>query len=664
MAYISDATLNRSIGDKVLYTRVTIMTFDFITTDEITGVVIGNPSYTNDSTSDIRRTMTIMLYPTDATFDVTVGSKVWMDKYVKVEIGVQKDFDDTIEYFNMGVFVIDNPSKTYSATENSLTLNCIDIMSRLTGIRGGVIEGITHVIPQNSNVRKTIIAILKEGRINRYVVDECEIDVPYDITVDGGSSLYDLLKELVNILPNYQIYFDVDGVFHYDKIPSGQNEPIMVNDDVWEQILIDYDTTYDFENVKNCIEVIGGAHDNPLYISTINYQRDSIWDEVCEDPSIVVESAKIRIPISVSNEEELNEFYMNLNGVKPNEYRLDNSLYKAGYICIEFPPLYEAVGKVSINGFRFVFEDFEPLVNQILMNNPIILDVTEQQPHYVYIRLSKINGYGWSRETDRWGSTTYQADYIGEYQPRATVYETNPSSPFFDSINYHCDASYSPNSASHGTIDGQPVDTLNIFVDEAWENLDDSLRTMVFQYSLSSSSDAPMDISSVMKTTDGYCKVAVYYKDGAKYILPTSEGSQLTVGKIRADLLTQGTHIARYEYGGTYSQIIMPYQPNTLGTLRIVCSGDEYDNIWSDDLAMQRAKFELYQKCRLLDTVTINVVPQYWLDTNWLVEITLPNKNGIEEKNQYLIKSITTDGGVDGSQSLTLMRYYPYYPSI
>ena len=79
---------------------------------------------------------------------------------------------------------------------------------------------------------------------------------------------------------------------------------------------------------------------------------------------------------------------------------------------------------------------------------------------------------------------------------------------------------------------------------------------------------------------------------------------------------------------------------------------------------MQRSKFELYQRCRLLDTVTINVVPQYWFDTNWLVEITLPNKNGIEEKNQYLIKSITTDGGVDGSQSLTLMRYYPYYPSI
>jgi hypothetical protein len=106
------------------------------------------------------------------------------------------------------------------------------------------------------------------------------------------------------------------------------------------------------------------------------------------------------------------------------------------------------------------------------------------------------------------------------------------------------------------------------------------------------------------------------------------------------------------------------YTPTSLGTLRIVLSGDEYDNIWSDDLAMQRAKFELYQRCRLLDTVTLTILPIYWLDVNWLVELTLPNETGTEETNQYLIKSISTDGGVSGTQTVTLMRYYPYYPSI
>ena len=108
-----------------------------------------------------------------------------------------------------------------------------------------------------------------------------------------------------------------------------------------------------------------------------------------------------------------------------------------------------------------------------------------------------------------------------------------------------------------------------------------------------------------------------------------------------------------------------PYDVNTLGTLRIVLSGDEYENIWSQDLAEQRAKFELYQRCRLQDNLTITCLPIYWLDTNWLVEITLPNEqSGEEQTAQYLIKSISTDGTMSGTQTVTLVRYYPYYPII
>ena len=659
--YISDDILNKSVGSKVLYTRVTIMTFDFITTDEITGVVIGNPSYTNDSTSDIRRTMNIMLYPTNSTFDVSRGGIIWMDKYVRVEIGVKMDYDDDITYFNMGTYVIDNPSKAYSATENSLTLNCVDIMSRLTGNRGGIIEGITHVIPQNSNVREAIIAILKEGRINRYVVDECEIDVPYDITVDGGSSLYDLLKELVNLLPNYQIYFDVDGVFHYDLIPNGENEPIMVDDKIWQDILIDYETSYNFEGVKNCIEVIGGAHDNSLYLFTINYQRDA-REDITEGQQL---SDAVTIVEQVNDDDPYtrDQFIELLNGVCQS-YVDNPSSYKAGYICIEFPPFYEFVGKISLSTIKVWNADWTTFI-YLNMPEPIVFDLLPNESVYLYLKLSTISSYSTYNRVDNkrgWYLCTYAPDYLGEYQPRAVLYETNPNSPFFDSINYHCTATFNPNEIDNvGSSSTQltQYSVLRLFIDASWQGLGESLQTMVFQYSLGANSNAPMDISSLHKDSNNMCRVHYYFKDGAKYVEQTTYR-----GYIRADLLTQGTHIARYHYQGEYNQKLMPYQPSSLGVLRQVCSGDEYDNIWSDNLAMQRAKFELYQRCRLLDTVTINVVPQYWLDTNWLVEITLPNKNGIEEKNQYLIKSITTDGGVDGSQSLTLMRYYPYYPSI
>jgi hypothetical protein len=115
---------------------------------------------------------------------------------------------------------------------------------------------------------------------------------------------------------------------------------------------------------------------------------------------------------------------------------------------------------------------------------------------------------------------------------------------------------------------------------------------------------------------------------------------------------------------------------NEENKIRIVLSGGEYDNIYPirdpldptiitdlNSLAQQRAEYELYTRCRLQDQLELTCVPVYWLDVNWLVEITLPNKQTqVEEKQQYMIKSINTTLGVSGNQTITLMKYYPFYP--
>jgi hypothetical protein len=292
------------------------------------------------------------------------------------------------------------------------------------------------------------------------------------------------------------------------------------------------------------------------------------------------------------------------------------------------------------------------------MTDPFELDLTDGTSKYAYINLDLTNA---TVSGTNWTSSNYNGTYIGEYQPRAVIAETNPDSPFYDSIDYYCTAGYNPNETA--LIGSETVSVLNIYVDDVFVDIDDSLKTKVFQYSLSATSGAKTVVSDLLVTSGsssygaGYCLCKYLFKDGGRYI-------QKATGVIKSELLLIGTHIARYNDGGICDGRLMPYYTTTLGTLRIVLSGDKYDNIWSDDLAMQRAQFELYQRCRLLDTVNINILPLYWLDTNWLIEITLPNKNGIEETNQYLIKSISTDGGLNGTQSLSLMRYYPYYPSI
>ncbi len=101
------------------------------------------------------------------------------------------------------------------------------------------------------------------------------------------------------------------------------------------------------------------------------------------------------------------------------------------------------------------------------------------------------------------------------------------------------------------------------------------------------------------------------------------------------------------------------YAYGKAGQIRIILSGGEYDNIYTDELAQDRADYELYLRCRLQDQLTITTVPIYWLNVNWLIEITLPNKQGEEVTEKYIIKKIDTTVGVNGTQTITMMKYYP-----
>ena len=101
------------------------------------------------------------------------------------------------------------------------------------------------------------------------------------------------------------------------------------------------------------------------------------------------------------------------------------------------------------------------------------------------------------------------------------------------------------------------------------------------------------------------------------------------------------------------------YVGGTSGVINKVLTGGDYDNIYTSDLALQRAKWELYTRCRLLDSVTLTCIPIYWLDVNWLVSITLPNETTV---SQYLIKSISISEGDTPTQQITMTKYYPYYP--
>lgn len=404
-------------NNRILYTKIKILNFRFQTVEEIEGIVLDGATFSNNSTSNIRRTCNLTLLPSDnKKYSIEVNSNVWIDKYVKIYIGVEDQETKEVVYTNMGVYLIDNPSSVYSAVDNTLTINGVDLMSRLTGDRNGYLvnlEGVGYKVPKGSSIKGAMIAILKEFHFDKWVIED-PVSVqgnvtatpytPNEILISVGGTAYQLLEQLADINSNYQMYFDVDGVFRYEMIPSGKNEPVRVDDKLWDKVVISLNTNIDYSSVKNYVEVYGKTNDK--------------------------------------------------------------------------------------------------------------------------------------------GDTPY-----------GLAYDDNPESPFC--INGTC-----------GVIS-------QVFTGGEYDNI---------QASVDAPTDAPFNKYSERKHMPEW-----------------------------------------YEF---------------------------------DSLAQQRADYELYIRCRLQDKITINCVPVYWLDTNWLVEITVPNSG----TQLYLIKSIDTTLGENGTQTVSLMRYYPYYP--
>ncbi|MEG1044558.1 MAG: hypothetical protein RSF81_07255 [Oscillospiraceae bacterium] len=261
------SVINQSIRNYRV--KIELLNFKLQTVDELSGNVLSGNIDIN-ATSDIRRTCSLELVVTDKSFEIKSGGKIWLNTYIRIWLGIDSLIGGETIWFNKGVFLIDAPSWKYDGATNTLSLQGLDLMAKMTGLRNGFLSGLTTIIPQNSSVRDAIIATIKLAGFDKYVVDECMSGdviqkVPYEIKIDQGGTVYDILSELRNILPNYEIYFDVDGVFHYNLIPTGKNEPIAVGDDIWDNVVLSEDISTDFSDVKNSIIVYGRSLDPARY---------------------------------------------------------------------------------------------------------------------------------------------------------------------------------------------------------------------------------------------------------------------------------------------------------------------------------------------------------------------------------------------------------------
>ena len=244
--------------------KVDLLNFNFQTINSLEGKVTDG-SISIDATSDIRRTCNITLVVEDSTDIIAPGGQVWLDKFIKVYVGTDdpRNNNETV-WNNMGLFLINNPESVYNATTNTITFEGLDLMAKLTGRRNGQLPAVTTVVPAESKVADVVKQTITQlGGFDKYIIQDAGYEIPYDIKKDMGSTIYDLLVEIRDLYSDWEMFFDVDGVFHWQQIPNGINEPVVLDfNQLKQKVIISETVDVDFENVKNHIIVYGRLLDN------------------------------------------------------------------------------------------------------------------------------------------------------------------------------------------------------------------------------------------------------------------------------------------------------------------------------------------------------------------------------------------------------------------
>ena len=655
------------------YIRLELLDFQYNIVDEMSGNMT-KCSINVDSNSDLRRSCDLGFVVTTSTFDIKAGSKLWLDKFVRPYVGYENMRTGEIQWYNQGIYIVNNPQWSYNASTNEISMQALDLMSKLTGLRNGNLEGIPTKIAKDENVREAIIKTIELGGFTKYICEECKtkdgtiVPVPYDIEIDVGGTIYDILTGLRDIMPNYQIYFDINGVFHYEPIPLAYDDPVLIDDDLFNNVLISENINTDFESVKNYVEILGHTWDVDYYSpsESTTVSGGTITPTFADLKTLQNDTAVgITLPSDITNVDKVTIDFLGNNDVVNIDDKPIKKLSKDEEWIFQFvsgpklPSGYTELEYIQSSGTQYIDTRFIPTSNTKISIDFQVLSVVADDTIIGTINPNCVIGYN---------TTEIYAGFklgTGTSIAIATTVTSRHTAELSNGV-FKVDAQ----QKSFDQVTGFPH----------------TLTALIFASHYSGISDGAY----------GKCAAKVYsakiYESGVlvRDFIPCKNASGVVgmwddVNSVFYQNAGSGTFIAGPEIpsiedkGGPFWRFMGhqqaqatsyddnpsspfyvgdPIGSSSVGRIRIVLYGGEYDNIYSDDLAKQRADFEIYQRSRLNDSISMETIPIPWMDANIVISHRFGQK---QEPSKYIVKSFSVDYATGGTMTINAISWYPYY---
>lgn len=251
-----------------VFVRVDLLNEQENVVDRLEGIATQG-SISADSESPIRRTANVTFILYDDLLP-SQESKLWITNRIQLYIGL-RDYMDDVHWFNLGIYIINDPSVDVSVAQRTISVNLVDKMYLL---ETKPLELITRIDSGTniSTAMKNVVQTL--GGETKFLIDNHQYTVPFDLELNPTQTVLDYVIELRDLYRSYEAFYDVDGRFIFRQTPNRLNDPIVWSFTEDADFRIDSSLNINYSNIKNYIKVIGRTLDNGVTISTIEENND------------------------------------------------------------------------------------------------------------------------------------------------------------------------------------------------------------------------------------------------------------------------------------------------------------------------------------------------------------------------------------------------------
>ena len=269
---------------KEIFCKIEILDTNYQITAEISGNVI-DFSCNEDSSSDIRRTATLNFIP-NGSFDFKENGAIWFNKNIRIKIGYLKIPGEAIVWYPFGTYVFDSVSSIYDASSNTLTVNCVDLCSRLNGDHGGMIPAKSIEIEEGISIYNVVSEITKNCPYitdSKIIIEKVAMTdenneiyydypiIPYDLEFQEGTTWLQILSSIRDLYAGYEFYFE-DTTFVYRPIDTDEYSPVVISNDYLEKVKISENVNSNLKEVKNVTEVWGSCYDLDHFSTSTEFE--------------------------------------------------------------------------------------------------------------------------------------------------------------------------------------------------------------------------------------------------------------------------------------------------------------------------------------------------------------------------------------------------------